>query len=220
MKPLAQIESHAAYLNEDAVDTDIIFPARFLLLMDKAGLGKHAFHERRAAATGAQPFILDRPPFDTAAILVAAKDFGTGSSREQAVWALADLGLRCIIAESFGEIFYANCFKNGILPVRLGAEALALVRAAAEREERISVDLPAQTITLADARTFAFDVDAYRKEALLRGLDEIAIILRDRGDDITDFEAAHARLAPWLKLDRDRLCAFDDLETEQFIEQK
>ncbi|SNR53411.1 3-isopropylmalate dehydratase small subunit [Puniceibacterium sediminis] len=218
MKPLDKIQSIAAYLDEDAVDTDIIFPARFLLLMDKKGLGGHAFHERRRVKKGETPFILDRPPFDTAEILVAGKDFGTGSSREQAVWALADLGLRCIIAETFGEIFYANCFKNGVLPIRLDADTLARVRQAAGREEEIVVDLPSQTIVLTGDETISYDVDAYRKEALLLGLDEIAVILRDSGKDIKAFEEGQSRRAPWLRLGPDKWKVFDDLEKEQFIE--
>lgn len=218
MKPFITVSSVAAYLDEDAVDTDIIFPARFLLLLDKVGLAKHAFNERRRGPSGKEPFILDRPPFDKAEIFVAAKDFGTGSSREQAVWALADFGIRCIIAESFGEIFHANCFKNGVLPIIKSGDELAAIREAAGNEETISVDLVAQTISLAGGREIAFDIDAYRKEALLSGLDEIGSILRDDGEDIRRFEAEQGRLSPWLYLQPQQLAFFNDLEPEKALE--
>ncbi|WP_428928945.1 3-isopropylmalate dehydratase small subunit [Marinibacterium sp. SX1] len=218
MKPFDHVTSVAAWLDEDAIDTDIIFPARFLLLLDKDGLGKHAFHERRNDPARETPFVLDRPPFDTAQILVAAKDFGTGSSREQAVWALADFGLRCVIAETFGEIFYANCFKNGVLPIRLPAGPLATLRAAAQREEELTIDLPAQQIRLADGTVMAFDVEPYRKDALLNGLDEIGAIQRDDGADITAFENNQKRRAPWLYLTPGQLSHFDDLGEEILVD--
>lgn len=218
MKPFTKVESVAAYLDEDAVDTDIIFPARFLLLLDKVGLAKHAFNERRSRQSGGEPFVLDRPPFDKAEIFVAAKNFGTGSSREQAVWAMADFGIRCIIAESFGEIFYANCFKNGVLPVVLSGEELKAIRLAAGREEPIEVDLMAQTICLADGTAFPFDIDPYRKEALLSGLDEIGSILRDDGEDIRRFEQQQQQASPWLYLTQQQLAFFNDLEPEKALE--
>ena len=123
----------AAALAESSIDTDIIFPARFLLLLDREGLGRHLFHERRhMRAPGSEPFVLDRPPYDRARILVAGPAFGTGSSREQAVWALADFGIRCVIAPSFGDIFFGNCFRNGVLPVVLPPADHARVLAEAE----------------------------------------------------------------------------------------
>lgn len=218
MKPFGVLTSVAAWLDEDAIDTDIIFPARFLLLPDKEGLGKHAFHERRNDPARSAPFVLDRPPFDRAEILVAAKDFGTGSSREQAVWALADFGLRCIIAESFGEIFYANCFKNGVLPIRSPAAELAVIRAAARNAEALTVDLPRQEIRLSDGTTLSFEVDPYRKGALLKGLDEIGAILHDDAADIASFEAKQKRRAPWLYLTEEQLAYFDDLGEEMLVE--
>ena len=218
MKPFSQVTSVAAYLDEDAVDTDIIFPARFLLLLDKAGLGKHVFHERRHNATPNRKFILDVAPYDRARIFVARRDFGTGSSREQAVWALVDFGIRCVIAESFGEIFYANCFKNGVLPiVKSGADLAAIRRAAGEGQE-ITVDLPSETIVLHDGVEIAFDIDPYRKHALLEGLDEIGTILSQDSREIEEFEARQRQESPWFYLDREALSTFDDLEKENALE--
>lgn len=218
MKPFSEISSVAAYIDEDAVDTDIIFPARFLLLLDKAGLGKHAFHERRHNATPNRKFIFDVSPYDKAEILIARRDFGTGSSREQAVWALADFGIRCIIAESFGEIFYANCFKNGVLPIIKSGGELAAIRKAAGEGRQITVDLHAQTIALDDGTEIAFDVDPYRKNSLLEGLDEIGSILADDAGEIEAFEAQQRQHSPWLYLTRDALSTFDDLEKEKALE--
>lgn len=213
MKPFDTVTSVAASINENDLDTDIIFPARFLLLLDKKGLGKHAFHERRTAA-GAVTFVLDRPPYDKAEILVAAKNFGTGSSREQAVWALADFGIRVVIAESFGEIFHANCFKNGVLPITTEKDDLARIRAAAEAGEAITVDLPTQSVTLASGPVICFDIAPYRKDALLRGLDDIGTILENNADEIAAFEANQRRLTPWLYLSSEQLSYFNDLERE------
>ncbi|MGE6740595.1 3-isopropylmalate dehydratase small subunit [Allorhizobium pseudoryzae] len=218
MKPFTTIESVAAYIDEDAIDTDIIFPARFLLLLDKAGLAKHAFHERRHGPDLKQPFILDRAPFSKAQILVARKDFGTGSSREQAVWCLADFGIRCIIAESFGEIFFANCFKNGVLPILKAGDELTAIREAAGEEQTIAIDLVGRTIRFQDGRLMPFDVDDYRRDALLNGLDEIGSILRDDGDDIVRFEERQRRRSPWLHLDRQKLSTFADLGTEKLLD--
>ena len=213
MQKFERLSSVAAFLSETDVDTDIIFPARFLLLLDKAGLGRHLFHERRHKPDGGlTDFILNRPPYDAAQILVAGANFGSGSSREQAVWALADFGIRCVIAPSFGEIFYNNCFKNGVLPIILSPEQNAAVMAAAEAGGTISVDLEAQQITLPDGAAIEFDVNPFRRNALLQGLDEIGVILAEDADDITAFEAEQRRRAPWLYLDDGRL---DDLFAEE-----
>jgi 3-isopropylmalate/(R)-2-methylmalate dehydratase small subunit len=196
------LTSRAAPLAEADIDTDVIIPARFLLLLDKAGLGGHLFHERRhdAAGTRKPDFVLNRPPFDRAEILVAGRNFGCGSSREQAVWALLDFGIRCVIAPSFGEIFFANCFKNGALPIALDAAPYAAVLAAAEAEAAVTVDLTAQEIRLAEAAPIPFTVDPQSRRALLLGLDEIGMILADDLPEIEAFEARHRRAAPWLFL--------------------
>ena len=217
MKPFTTIHSVAAYLDEDEVDTDIIFPARFLLLLDKVGLGKHAFNERRHAKAGTAPFILDTPPYDAAQIFVAGKNFGTGSSREQAVWTLADFGIRCVIAPSFGEIFYANCFKNGVLPILKSGPELQAIRAAAGEGQALTVDLDAQTIALPCGKVMSFAIDPYRRHALQNGLDEIGLILADDRDDIEAFEARQRRESPWLYLTGTQLDYFDDLEKEKAL---
>jgi 3-isopropylmalate/(R)-2-methylmalate dehydratase small subunit len=217
MKPFTTIESVAAYIDEDAVDTDIIFPARFLLLLDKTGLGKHAFHERRHAKAGVPPFILDTPPFDRTQILVARENFGTGSSREQAVWCLADFGIRCVIAASFGEIFFANCFKNGVLPIVKSGSELKAIREAAGSGETLVIDLNAQTITLSNGASFGFDIEAYCKHALLNGLDEIGLTLAEDSVDIDAFETRQRQSDPWLYLSGEQLRHFDDLERERAL---
>lgn len=218
MTPFDTITSVAAVIEEDDVDTDIIFPARFLLLLDKAGLGRHAFHERRHAAASGRPFVLDTPPFDEARILIAGRNFGTGSSREQAVWALADFGIRCIVAASMGEIFYANCFKNGVLPVLRDPEDLARLQAAASAGEAITVDLVGQTVSSAGGLLQTFEIDPFRRESLLRGMDEIGSILAHDMDDIRAFEARQRSAAPWLHLGARELSFFDDLEREKALE--
>jgi 3-isopropylmalate/(R)-2-methylmalate dehydratase small subunit len=206
MQSFKRITSVAAPLPESDIDTDVIFPARFLLLLDKQGLGKHLFHERRHGRDGKlTDFVLNRPPFDKAQILVAGANFGSGSSREQAVWTLADFGIRCVIAPTFGEIFYSNCFKNGVLPIVLTGEPHARAMAAAATGSPFSIDLEAQTVGLPDGTALPFEIDPYRKRALLLGLDEIGAILADDAADIAAFEAARRENAPWLPLDKARM---------------
>lgn len=206
MQKFTKITSIAAPLREADVDTDVIFPARFLLLLDKAGLGKHLFHERRHARDGAKTdFVLNTAPFDQARILVAGPNFGSGSSREQAVWALTDFGITCVIAPSFGEIFYSNCFKNGALPIVITGDAHERVMAAAETAAPVTVDLEAQTVGLPDGESIPFEIDPYRRRALMLGLDEIDSILQDDGADIGAFEARHRADQPWLFIDDGRL---------------
>ncbi|KQT46928.1 hypothetical protein ASG47_09975 [Devosia sp. Leaf420] len=206
MEKFVTLTSVAAPLPEADVDTDIIFPARFLLLLDKAGLGKHLFHERRHRPDGTSTdFVLNVPLFNEAKILVADANFGSGSSREQAVWALADFGIRCVIAPSFGEIFYSNCFKNGVLPIVITGEAHANALAAAASGEPFSIDLERQTVTLPNGPSLSFEIDPYRKAALMLGLDEIGEILAQDADDIAAFEKRHRASQPWLFLDDGRL---------------
>ena len=202
MDKFTTLTSLAAPLRENAIDTDIIFPARFLLLLDREGLGKYAFNEWRG-----EGFVLDTPPYDTAQILVTGETFGTGSSREQAVWTLADLGIRVIIARSFGEIFYSNCFKNGVLPIRLTGADMDAVEAAAEAQEQLTVDLDRRTVTLPDGRVIALDVADHHRRALLAGLDEVGVILADHADAIDHFENTRRSTAPWLELSQAKLNA-------------
>ncbi len=204
MDKFTTVKSVAAPLLENAIDTDVIFPARFLLLLDREGLGRYAFSERR---NGSEPFVLDTPPYDTAKILVTGENFGTGSSREQAVWTIADLGIRCVIARSFGEIFFANCFKNGVLPIRLGGDDMAAVEKAAEAAQEIAIDLEAQSIRLSPEREIRFDIEPNLKRLLLLGLDEVGMILAEDGDAVEAFEARRRADQPWMSIGIDKLHA-------------
>lgn len=214
MDAFISVASVAAPLPESDIDTDIIFPARFLLLLDRKGLGKHLFHERRNSKDG-KTFVLDTPPWTEAKILVAQSNFGTGSSREHAVWSLLDFGIRCVIAESFGEIFYANCFKNGTLPVVARGDDHAAIMAEAEAGREMTVDLEKQFVVLADGRSITFDIEPHRKRSLLLGLDEIGAILEEDEPSITAFEQRHWTQRPWLSLTEDQLAYFSDTAPEQ-----
>lgn len=213
MVPFTSLTGPAASLAEADIDTDVIFPARFLLLLDRAGLGRHLFQERRFESSGAPKpdFVLNRPPFDAARVLIADRNFGSGSSREQAVWALADFGIRCVIAASFGEIFFNNCFKNGVLPIVLDLAALAGLRAATATGADLTVDLDHQHILMPDGTAVNFSVDPHRRAALLAGLDEIGKVLAEDGEAVERFEAAHRARAPWLFLDAVQLAPLADL---------
>lgn len=199
MEPLKTLRSTAAPVLQNAIDTDIIFPARFLLLMDRVGLGKHAFADWRG-----NDFPLDIDPWKGAKILVVGENFGTGSSREQAVWCLADLGIRCVIGRSFGEIFFSNCFKSGVLPIRLADEDIAQVETAAQAGKEIEVNVEAQVIRLPGNASITFNLDDHRKRMLLEGLDDIGLVLEDHADEIASFEQSRPA---WLNLTRKKLDA-------------
>ncbi|TPG49417.1 3-isopropylmalate dehydratase small subunit [Sphingomonas glacialis] len=200
MTPFTTLSGTAAPLPEENVDTDIIFPARFLLITARAGLGRYAFHDRRFDAQGAEiaGFVLNRAPWRDAPILLAGANFGSGSSREQAVWALLGQGITCVIAPSFGEIFYGNCFRNGVLPIRLPTALVTALTERATAGERFAIDLEAQTLRVGDDPPIAFEVGAEQRLALLNGWDETALILNASSDDITAFEARQKTLQPWL----------------------
>jgi 3-isopropylmalate dehydratase small subunit len=193
MTPLVTVTGPALSLPERDVDTDIIYPARFLLITERDGLGAYAFHDRR----GTPGFSL--APGETSAppILIAGANFGCGSSREQAPWALAGLGIRVVIAESFGEIFYSNCTKNGMLPIRLDAATVARLDAAARAGATFHVDLEHCIITLA-GEAIRFVIDPGAREALLNGWSEVARIAALHGADIARFETAQAKTSAWL----------------------
>ena len=200
MTPFVRLEGPAAPIAEDNVDTDILYPARFLLRMEKTGLGELLFHDRRFTPEGAErpEFVLNREPWRTATILVARCNFGCGSSREQAVWALADFGIRCVIAASFGDIFHGNCMQNGILPIRLGDDELAAVMGAATAGAPISVDLDARRIGLPGEKDIGFAIEASAREALMMGWDATDMILRRERPAIAAFEGRHRAASPWL----------------------
>ena len=197
MRKFTTLQGIPAPLDEANIDTDIIFPARFLLLMNKKGLGKHVFKERRKSGVKKSNFVLDMPPYDTSEILVTGPRFGIGSSREQAVWALTEFGIRCIIARSFGDIFFANCLKNGLLPIVLDGEKHQRLMKAAKDAVSITIDLESQTISLGQDK-ISFDVPARGKELLLSGLDETAEILANEVTAIDTFENKQRSLMPWL----------------------
>ena len=201
MKKLSAIP---APILEDNLDTDVIFPARFLLLLERKGLGRYAFFERRSARRN---FVLDTPPWKGSPILLAGQNFGTGSSREQAVWSLADLGIQCVIAPSFGEIFFANCFRNGLLPIVCDGPALKRIREDAQAGRTISVDLAAQEIRPSSGTFFRFEISPHRKAALMARLDEVGVILRNDIEDIEAYEARNRMTAAWKLIPSKRLAA-------------
>ena len=182
------------------IDTDMIIPKQFLKTIARTGLGKNLFDEMRYTLDGAEipEFVLNQPAYRKAQILVAGDNFGCGSSREHAPWALLDFGIRCVIATSFADIFFNNCFKNGILPVVLPQAAVDQLMDDAKKGEnaRITVDLESQTVTASDGRTFAFEVDAFKKHCLMNGLDDIGLTL-EKASAIDSYEAKTATTRPW-----------------------
>lgn len=177
MQPFERLVGVAASLPLINIDTDKILAGQFLKTTSRAGLGVHLFHAMRYDASGRErtDFILNQDPWRRASILITGENFGCGSSREHAPWALLDFGIRCIIAPNFADIFYNNCFKNGILPVVLGAEAVESLNADAcdPARARMMIDLPGQAVTRSNGEVFTFKVDPDRKQALLEGRDEI-----------------------------------------------
>ncbi|GAB4385797.1 3-isopropylmalate dehydratase small subunit [Albidovulum sp.] len=183
------------------IDTDMIIPKQFLKTIKRSGLGKNLFDEMRYDADGNEipDFVLNRPAWREAQILVAGDNFGCGSSREHAPWALLDFGIRCVISTSFADIFYNNCFKNGILPIVLPREQVEILMADAQKgaNARMTVDLEAQTVTTSDGQSFHFEVDPFRKHCLLNGLDDIGLTL-EKAPAIDRFERAAAQARPWV----------------------
>ena len=191
----------AAPMNILNIDTDMIIPKQFLKTINRSGLGKNLFDEMRFEANGDEKtdFVLNNEPYRNAQILVAGDNFGCGSSREHAPWALLDFGVRCVISTSFADIFYNNCFKNGILPIVVSADDRdALMADAADAENpELSVDLVAQTVRRPNGGIVSFDIDPFRKKCLLEGLDDIGLTL-EKANDIESFEARQANEKPWL----------------------
>jgi 3-isopropylmalate/(R)-2-methylmalate dehydratase small subunit len=183
------------------VDTDMIIPKQFLKTIKRTGLGKALFHELRFDEKGQEKpeFVLNKPAYRKAQILVAGDNFGCGSSREHAPWALLDFGIRCVISTSFADIFYNNCFKNGILPIVVSPENLKKLMDDAERgaNATISIDLAAQEIRGPDGGMIHFDIDSFRKHCLMNGLDDIGLTM-EKQSDIDKFERSQAERRPWL----------------------
>ena len=183
------------------INTDMIIPKQFLKTIKRSGLGVNLFDEMRYDRDGNEvpDFVLNKPQYRDAQILVAGDNFGCGSSREHAPWAIADFGITCVIAPSFADIFYNNCFKNGILPIALPQEQVDLLMKDAEKgsNARIEVDLEAQTITSSDGEVISFQVDAFKKHCLMNGLDDIGLTL-EKAASIDSFESAAAQARPWV----------------------
>lgn len=201
MEKFTKLTGIAAPLPLINVDTDMIIPKQFLKTIQRSGLGKNLFDEMRYDRDGNEipDFVLNRPAYRTAQILVAGENFGCGSSREHAPWALLDFGIRCVIAPSFADIFYNNCFKNGILPIVLPQEQVDLLMDDAERGSNavVTVDLETMTISGPDGGTIPFELDSFRRHCLLNGLDDIGLTM-EKAEVIDDFEAGYARRTPWL----------------------
>ncbi len=201
MQPFTTLTGIAAPLPLINIDTDMIIPKQFLKTIKRTGLGKNLFDEMRYTQDGKEidSFVLNQPAYRQSSILVTGENFGCGSSREHAPWALADFGIRCVIAASYADIFFNNCFKNGILPIVLPqAEVDKLMDDARNgANARLTVDLESQTITRPDGSTIAFEVDAFRKKCLLEGLDDIGLTMV-KGDKIDTYEEATKKSQPWL----------------------
>ena len=183
------------------IDTDMIIPKQFLKTIKRSGLGVNLFDEMRYDREGNEiaDFVLNQPQYREAEILVAGDNFGCGSSREHAPWAIKDFGIRCVVSTSFADIFYNNCFKNGILPVVLPQEQVDVLMADAEKgsNARVEVKLEDQTITTSEGESFNFEVDAFKKHCLLNGLDDIGLTM-EKADSIAAFEAKASTARPWV----------------------
>lgn len=183
------------------IDTDMIIPKVFLKTIKRSGLGANLFDEMRFDRDGNEiaDFVLNKPAYREAQILVAGDNFGCGSSREHAPWALADFGIKAIISTSFADIFFNNCFKNGILPIVLPQEAVDVLMQDAEKgaNARMDVDLEAQTVTTSDGEVFHFEVDSFKKHCLMNGLDDIGLTM-EKAASIDSYEAKAATSRPWV----------------------
>jgi 3-isopropylmalate/(R)-2-methylmalate dehydratase small subunit len=201
MQKFTQLTAVAAPLEMINVDTDMIIPKQFLKTIKRTGLGSALFHEMRYDEDGSEKpeFVLNRPAHRTAQILVTGHNFGCGSSREHAPWALLDFGIRCVIAPSFADIFYNNCFKNGILPIALPQSDVDKLMDDARRgaNATVSIDLEAQEIRGPDGGVIGFDIDPYRKHCLMHGLDDIGLTL-EKATAIEGYEKTQAQSRPWL----------------------
>jgi 3-isopropylmalate/(R)-2-methylmalate dehydratase small subunit len=201
MEKFTTLTGVAAPLPMINVDTDMIIPKQFLKTIKRTGLGKNLFDEMRYTPDGKEvpDFVLNRPAYRSAKILVAGANFGCGSSREHAPWAIGDFGIRCVIAPSFADIFFNNCFKNGILPIALPQEQVDKLLDDASRGSNaiVTVDLEKQVITGPDGGSISFEVDPFRKHCLLNGLDDIGLTLQREGK-IAAFEEARKASSPWL----------------------
>jgi len=202
MQKFNTLKSIPAYLPIVNIDTDMIIPKQFLKTIKRTGLGKNLFFEMRYDDQGKEinEFILNQNPFNNSKILIAGKNFGCGSSREHAPWALLDFGITCVISSSFADIFYSNCFKNGILPIILNDEKIKELSEYANRKEEISINLKEEKIIYGN-NEIEFKVDSFKKKCLLEGLDDIALSLK-KSDKIENFERDLKDKKPWIFNDK------------------
>ena len=198
MQKFNTLKSIPVYLPIVNIDTDMIIPKQFLKTIKRTGLGKNLFYEMRYDEKGKKidDFILNQNPFNNSKILIAGKNFGCGSSREHAPWALLDFGITCVISSSFADIFFSNCFKNGILPIILEEEKIKELSEYANRKEEISVDLNEEKVTYGN-NEISFKIDSFKKKCLLEGLDDIALSLK-KSDKIEKFEKNLKNQKPWI----------------------
>ena len=198
MKKFTTLESIPAYLPIVNIDTDMIIPKQFLKTIKRTGLGKNLFFEMRYDVNGNKisDFILNKDPYASAKILISGKNFGCGSSREHAPWALLDFGITCVISSSYADIFYNNCFKNGILPITISEDQIKQISDYSNRKEKISINLPDQKIVFGN-NEIKFEIDEFKKKCLMEGLDDIALSL-EKSDKIVSFEEKLKSTKPWI----------------------
>ena len=198
MQKFNQLKSIPAYLPIVNIDTDMIIPKQFLKTIKRTGLGKNLFYEMRYDNKGKEikEFILNQPPFNQSKILIVGKNFGCGSSREHAPWALLDFGITCVISSSYADIFYNNCFKNGILPIVISEDKIKQISEYSTRKEEILVDLYEQKITFGN-NEIMFELDPFKKKCLIEGLDDIALSL-EKSEKINSFEEKLKTIKPWI----------------------
>ena len=202
MQKFNKLKSIPAYLPIVNIDTDMIIPKQFLKTIKRTGLGKNLFFEMRYDDQGNEikDFVLNQKPFNKSKILIAGKNFGCGSSREHAPWALLDFGITCVISSSYADIFYNNCFKNGILPIKIDEEKIKQISEYSLRKEEIKVDLNEQKIIFGNSE-IQFDLDQFKKKCLIEGLDDIALSL-EKSDKIQSFEKNLKKSKPWIFNDK------------------
>ena len=201
MEKFYKLNGIAAPLDILNIDTDMIIPKQFLKTIKRSGLGKNLFDEMRYSTDGKEikDFVLNKKPWNEAKIIISGDNFGCGSSREHAPWALLDFGIKCVISTNFADIFYNNCFKNGILPLKVTEDQRQALLADAKDEENpvLEIDLPNQIIKRPNGVSIKFDLDPFRKECLLEGLDDISLTLAKK-DKIQDYENVRNKSFPWL----------------------
>ena len=198
MEKFNNLKSIPSYLSLQNIDTDMIIPKQFLKTIKRTGLGKSLFYEMRYDENGKKnvDFILNKEPYSKSQILLAGKNFGCGSSREHAPWALSDFGIKCVISASFADIFYNNCFKNGILPIKIDDKIVFELAEYSKRQEEIEINLENQEIKFGN-KVAKFDLDAFKKKCLMEGLDDIALSM-EKISKVDDYEKKLQKTKPWV----------------------